>query len=616
MFSDKHKMKTNSRFDQGLRRLLCLVAAGLMTFGLIAGPAQAVAEVAKLTASDAAQADEFGSSVSVSGDVAVVGARLDDDAGYSSGAAYVYRFDGNDWLEEAKLTASDAAANDEFGSTVSVNGDVVVVGAIGNDDAGSNSGSAYVFVKPPAGWGDMTQTAKLTASDAAAADLLGRSVSVSADVVVVGAPVESSGRGAAYVFVKPPAGWGDMTQTAKLTASDGQGGIPSGDRFGTSVSVSGDVVVVGASGQEDGVGPYEAGDFGAAYVFVKPTAGWGDMTQTAKLIHSYRSAGHRLGWSVSVSGDVVVAGAPGVFAGFADVFVKPTAGWGDMTQTAMLTASERAAYDSLGSTVSVSGDVVVVGAPYDDDACPEDPLNCNSGSAYVFVKPPGGWVRMTETRKLTASDAATNDWLGSSVSVSGDVAVVGAPGDDDAGSASGAAYVFGLDNQAPVITCTGPVTLWSPDHDLVDVSSVISVTDPDGDPVTLTFRVFSDETEIPSTGDGTGQHAPDFKDESFPGGRGLLVRNERRSFFGEGGRVYIFVITADDGYGIVTTAVCAAAVVPHDQNQPSLDKVLAKAAWATAVLQFAVDSNTLPPTPSAPPGLREHGLSDPIGPKQ
>jgi hypothetical protein len=165
------------------------------------------------------------------------------------------------------------------------------------------------------------------------------------------------------------------------------------------------------------------------------------------------------------------------------------------------------------------------------------------------------------------------------------------------------------DNHPPVITCNSPIVLWSPDHDLVDVSSSITVEDPDGDPVALSFRVFSNEPEVPETGDGTGRHAPDFKDE-HEGGRGLLVRSERRG--AEDGRFYIFVVSADDGNGRVTTAVCVAAVVPHNQDQQSLDDVMVQAAAAEVVIQAAVDNGD----PLPPPGLHEHGLSDPLGPKQ
>jgi hypothetical protein len=155
------------------------------------------------------------------------------------------------------------------------------------------------------------------------------------------------------------------------------------------------------------------------------------------------------------------------------------------------------------------------------------------------------------------------------------------------------------DNRPPQVTCNGPVVLWSPDHELVDVSSAISVSDPDGDPVALTFRVFSDETEVPDTGDGTGKHAPDFKPELASGAHGVFVRSERRA--PEDGRFYIGLVRADDGRGGVTEQVCVLAVCPRDQTQESLNAVLAQAAAAA---------------PNAPVELYEHGLSAPLGPKQ
>jgi hypothetical protein len=170
------------------------------------------------------------------------------------------------------------------------------------------------------------------------------------------------------------------------------------------------------------------------------------------------------------------------------------------------------------------------------------------------------------------------------------------------------------DNQPPVVLCNEAVVLWSPDHELIDVSSAFSASDPDNDALTLSFQVFSDEPEVPETGDGTGRHAPDFKDEvpdaQRETGRGLLVRSERRG--GEDGRFYIVVVTGDDENGGVTTAVCIAAVCPHDQDQQSLDAVMAQAEAARIAVQDAVDNNgALPPA-----GLYEHGLSEPLGPKQ
>jgi hypothetical protein len=174
------------------------------------------------------------------------------------------------------------------------------------------------------------------------------------------------------------------------------------------------------------------------------------------------------------------------------------------------------------------------------------------------------------------------------------------------------------DNLPPVITCNGPVVLWSTDHELADVSSAISVTDPDLDPLTLTFRVISDESETPETGDGSGRHAPDFKDE-YPEGRGLLMRSERRGK--EDGRFYLIGIKAEDGNGAISTGVCIAAVVPHDQDPMSLQAVLDQAAAAMALFDQALIDQLMvaaPGTalPAALSHLYEHGLAAPLGPKQ
>jgi len=164
-------------------------------------------EIAKLTASDAAASDFFGVSVSISGDTAIVGALADDDVPNNSGSAYVFEKVAGTWTQVAKLTASDAAANDQFGLSVSISGDTAIVGAFLDDDVPNNSGSAYVFVKPVGGWDSVAspinEDAKLTASDAAAGDNFGVSVSISGDTAIVGAFGDDdvpNASGSAYVF--------------------------------------------------------------------------------------------------------------------------------------------------------------------------------------------------------------------------------------------------------------------------------------------------------------------------------------------------------------------------------------------------------------------------------
>ncbi len=209
--------------------------------------------------------------------------------------------------QTAELTASNGTANDYFRGSVAISGNTVVVGAVQATVGGNaDEGAAYVFTEPASGWANMTQTAELTAADGAAGDLFAGSVSISGNTVVVGAQsiqsiLPNPGPGAAYVFSEPGSGWVNMTQTAKLTASDG---LP-GDNFGDSVSISGNTVVVGSTG----ISTYDGKTSpAAAYVFSEPGSGWADMTQTAELTAS--GGGYScFGSSVSISGDTVVVGA-------------------------------------------------------------------------------------------------------------------------------------------------------------------------------------------------------------------------------------------------------------------------------------------------------------------
>jgi hypothetical protein len=201
---------------------------------------------AKLVASDAAVEDQLGASVSLEGDTAVVGTIEDDDHGDRSGAAYVFVRSGTSWTQQAKLTPTDGAAADQFGISVSVSGNTAVVGTWGDDDLGNSSGSAYVFVRSGTSW---TQQAKLLAGDGAEADQFGVSVSVSGDTALIGAnldddDVHGSDAGGAYVFVRSGTSW---TQQAKLTAPDGAGG----DNFGDNVALQGDTALLGVPFDSD-----------------------------------------------------------------------------------------------------------------------------------------------------------------------------------------------------------------------------------------------------------------------------------------------------------------------------------------------------------------------------
>lgn len=394
-------------------------------------------QAAKLLPDDGEASDHFGDSVSISGDTIVVGAP-------GANAAYVFVKPAGGWMnlvQTAKLTASDGTSDDYFGMAVSISGDTIVVGASYNDGNGENAGAAYVFEKPVSGWTNMTETAKLTASDGQAWHLFGNSVAVSGSTIVVGAVFEgirSSNTGAAYVFEKPGTGWLDMTETAKLTAGD----KANYDEFGNAVAISGNTIVIGAHSDDD------AGEgTGSAYVFEKPAAGWNDMTQTVKLTASDGAAGDAFGSSVSISGDTIVVGAPGdddngSDSGSAYVFGKPVTGWTSMTQTAKLTASDGKGLDRFGSSVSIAGETVVVGISLGLRICLGGPCEISPGASYIYEQPGSFWPDMTETGKVTSYAGQVNDGFGSPVSISGNTIVIGAQMDTPEVAYAGAAYVF------------------------------------------------------------------------------------------------------------------------------------------------------------------------------
>jgi hypothetical protein len=220
--------------------------------------------------------------------------------------------------ETAELTASDGAWGSGFGGSVSISRLTVVVGANAAWVNNSYQGAAYVFEKPESGWANMTQTAKLTASNASTTSNFGFSVSISGDTAVIGDPDEAlegiQNQGAAYVFVRPAGGWMDMTETAELTVPYGKADVslipsttrrsrkPTADNLGWSVFISGHSVVAGAPGHNYGTG--------AAYVFEKPAGGWKTSSKfNAALTVEAGKKGSACGQSVSTTGNTVLVGA-------------------------------------------------------------------------------------------------------------------------------------------------------------------------------------------------------------------------------------------------------------------------------------------------------------------
>ncbi len=384
---------------------------------------------------DSAAYCKFGYSVSLSddGSIALVGAY-----GYMSntGNAYIYNLGEETWSQAAVLTASDGALYDNFGCSVSLSGDgtTALIGAKGDDDQGGGSGSAYIFTTSDS-WSTNIQAAKLTASDGSSGDGFGSSVSLSADgtTALIGAYLDDDlgdCSGSAYVFTTSDS-WSTNSQAAKLTASDGY----SNDYFGYSVSLSGDgtTALIGAQYDDD------LGDSsGSAYIFTTSDS-WSTNIQAAKLTASDGASNDCFGNSVSLSDDgttaLIGAFEKSYYSGSAYIFTTSDA-WSTPTQAAKLTASDGASFDHFGSSVSLSADgtTALIGAQGDDSY---------SGSAYIFTTS-DSWSTNSQAAKLTASDGASVDYFGYSVSLSGDgtTALIGAQYDDDLGTDSGSAYIF------------------------------------------------------------------------------------------------------------------------------------------------------------------------------
>jgi len=372
-------------------------------------------EVAILSADDAADSHQLGTRVSIDGDVVATGA----PQGGSQGTVYLFeRNEGgaDNWGQVARLAALDGAEL-EFG--VAVSGATVILGASADDTQGFGSGAAYLFRRTGETW---AEELKVDADDTAQGDSFGFSLAMDGDLAVVGAWRAEMQKGSAYVFERNQGGGDSWGQIAELTAADGA----MFERFGFSVDISDDHVVVGAPGH--GGGAYLGG---AAYVYSRNHAGVDAWGEVAKLMAADVAVNDQFGWSVGIDHAVVVVGSnkgDGAVAdsGSAYLYGRNQDGadaWGVITE---FNASDGAALDFFGESVSVSGDVVGVGAVADEGS---------TGAVYLYGRNQGGADLWGEITKLTASDAASNDRFGHSVAVHESAVLVGSQGAE-------AAYLF------------------------------------------------------------------------------------------------------------------------------------------------------------------------------
>lgn len=380
----------------------------------------------RILASDGAHQDDFGCSVSISGDYAVSGAPCDDDKGNWSGSAYIFHKTAPDvWDAGEKILAPDGAVDDLFGYSAAIDGDYVICGAPSDYQSGMLSGSAYIFRRT--GTNSWDSGEKILAPDADSSDEFGSSVAISGDYAVVGAPGNDdaglySNSGCAYVFHRT--GTNSWDSGEKLLAFD----AAADDKFGTAVAISGDYVVVGAH-RNDCAGS----NSGSAYVFRRTgTNSWDSGT---KLIPSDGDVDDYFGGAVAISGDYAVVGAhrnddAGSNSGSAYVFRRTgTNSWDTGTK---INASDGAAGDNFGRAVDISGDMVFIGAPEDDD------MGDTSGSAYSYYRTGvNSWALCT---KFVPLDGSGGEYFGDALSAADGYLIIGARWDYEVGDKTGSIY--------------------------------------------------------------------------------------------------------------------------------------------------------------------------------
>jgi hypothetical protein len=401
-------------------------------------------EVINLTAADAAAGDRFGSAMAMDGDLLVVAATQNDDHGEQSGSAYIFQRDtggSGSWEEIRKITAGDGAPDDYFGNAVALDGGLLLVGVSASDVHGSSSGAAYLFGRDTGGTDNWGQIKKIAPNDGGTGDHFGVAVALDNNTLLVGADNDEENgfsNGSAYLFSADQGGLGNWGQAAKLLPVD-MNELP-GDRFGAATAVFGDRVVVGAFYSND----YYGSTRGSAYVFEMDHGGpmnWGQYRRTGA--YDLGASGDRFGWSVGIWDDLLVAGAPydddyGTSSGSIYLFDRSKGGsdgWG-YDRVIKIAPSDTVSGDFFGNAVAICNETVVVGAYGVDD------VGSASGAVYIFERNLGGTDNWGLVARLIAPDAASGDQFGFSVAIMADTVVVGAPYDDDHGDSSGAAYVF------------------------------------------------------------------------------------------------------------------------------------------------------------------------------
>jgi hypothetical protein len=404
----------------GIRKKLVtqarVVACGLLLTSLVAcastegqgltgtGSDTLQVEVAKVIPEGGSDFARFGHSVAVDGDIVVVGAWGEDDFGDESGAAYVFERSTSGWRVAAVLTASDARAGTRFGYSVAVQSSTVVVGALYESSHGLDSGAVYVFDRGESGW---TESAKLTPEAAAENSHFGKSLSLSGDRLAIGAP--GPGSTSAYVFRREEGGW---LQEARIASA----GIPSSARFGSSLALSGDTLAVGAWADT-------AEQLGSVSVYQRVGASW---TETQRITGG--EPNDRFGFSVALEDSYLAVGAPDAPGKKVLLYRRSDDGWVE----AQVDIPE-GSWLQLGHSVALGAGNVLAGDPAFDGAAEHE------GRVLMLGVEAGG---RSSSLLPMPFDSSADKSFGIAVAATEGVIVIGATGDEEQGIAAGAAYIF------------------------------------------------------------------------------------------------------------------------------------------------------------------------------
>ena len=398
------------------------------------GGPDAWGQVTMIVPDDVGEADSFGYSVSISDGKAIIGAIGDDEAGTNAGSAYVFQSDPSGWVQRAKIISSDATAYGLFGISVSISGDSAIVSSSPGSPSNLDLGFAYVFERDHNGPGAWGQVTRIRADDINPDEGFAASVSIDGDTAIVAAPNDNSGRiNSVYVFMRNQGGTDAWGQTAKITSSDTSFAFPGG-----AISLSGNNVAVGS--------PYVGDDFawsGAAYVFERDQGGTGAWLEVEKLLCPpiFHASDDHFGYSVSLSGNTALVGAYGDDngSGSAYIFQKDQGGpnaWGLVVR---ITAADGSWWDSFGNSVAIDADTAIIGAFLHDID------DSNVGAVYVFERDFGGLNLWGQVAKIVAPDGDREDLFGDSVAIDDDTILISATRDDDVDHDSGSAYFFQRD---------------------------------------------------------------------------------------------------------------------------------------------------------------------------